>query len=149
MVKKMKQNFKTFIIAVILGLGICYLVNTKFDKTILTKALESKVSYFYLGSYNDLTKAESKKASFENSIIYNDKGIYKVVIGVYGNKDAKELMRSYFDSQNINFYEDTMRINNEFLKQSEAYELLIKTSDYSYYENINNSLLNLFNEYIS
>ena len=40
-------------------------------------------------------------------------------------------------------------MNNEFLKSIGNYELLIKTSEKSYYDNINNSLLKLFNEYIS
>lgn len=58
-------------------------------------------------------------------------------------------MSSYFLDLNYNFRTSEIKMNNEFLKSIGNYELLIKTSEKSYYDNINNSLLKLFNEYIS
>ena len=79
----------------------------------------------------------------------NDNGIYKIVIGIYSKKESIELMSSYFLDLNYNFRTSEIKMNNEFLKSIGNYELLIKTSEKSYYDNINNSLLKLFNEYIS
>ena len=121
----MKHNLKVFLIALIIGMVASYIFCYKFDNTIISKALESKATYFYVGSYNSLNEATTKKANYKNAIIYNDNGIYKIVIGIYSKKESIELMSSYF------------------------LDLLIKTSEKSYYDNINNSLLKLFNEYIS
>ena len=145
----MKHNLKVFLIALIIGMVASYIFCYKFDNTIISKALESKATYFYVGSYNSLNEATTKKANYKNAIIYNDNGIYKIVIGNYFKKESIELMSSYFLDLNYNFRTSEIKMNNEFLKSIGNYELLIKTSEKSYYDNINNSLLKLFNEYIS
>ena len=58
-------------------------------------------------------------------------------------------MESYFIDKGITFRTNTLKIDNEFIQMIFNYEVLIKTSDKNYYENINNSLLKLFNEYIN
>ena len=144
----MKQNFKVFIVALLIGGIVTYLVAYKFDKRIITEALEPKVTYFYVGSYNNIEAAQNKKNNYKNAIIYNDKGIYKIIIGVYQDKDVISLMSSYFNDLNINFKEDTLKINGDFIKAINSYELLIKTSEVTYYDSINNSILKVFNEYL-
>lgn len=144
----MKNNLKIFLIALILGMVASYIFCYKFDNTILSKALESKVTYFYVGSYNSEEAAVTKKNNYQNSIIYNDNGIYKIVIGVYKNKESIELMRSFFNDQGINFYQGELKISSEFTKNLESYETLIKTSSKDTYSNLNNYILKLFNEYI-
>ena len=57
-------------------------------------------------------------------------------------------MSSYFNDLNINFKEDTLKINGDFIKAINSYELLIKTSEVTYYDSINNSILKVFNEYL-
>ena len=42
-----------------------------------------------------------------------------------------------------------LKVNNNLINALKNYELLIKTSDISYYDSINNSLLQIFNEYIN
>lgn len=144
----MKNNIKIFLIALVLGMVASYIFCYKFDNTIITKALESKVTYFYVGSYNNEESAISKKTNYENAIIYNDNGIYKIIIGIYKNKDSIELMRSYFNDQGVNFYQSELKISNEFTKNLESYETLIRTSSKDTYHNLNNYILKLFNEYI-
>jgi len=143
----MKNNIKIFLIALIIGMATSYIYCTKFDNTIFTKALESKVTYFFVGSYNNEIEAKNKSNNIANSLIYNDNGIYKVVIGIYKNKDSIELMTSYFNDLGINFYKGELKINNEFIKNLETYEVLIKTSSKDNYANINNYILKSFNEY--
>ena len=148
MVNNMKQNIKVFIVALLIGIGATYIFAYKYDNKIISKALSSKVTYFYTGSYTDINDA-LKKQENENSIIYNDSGIYKVVIGVYSKKEVIDLMKTYYHDNNINFYEDTLKIDNTFIKDIESYELLIKSSSKEYYNNLNNSILNIFNEYLN
>jgi len=145
----MKQNVKIFLIALIIGMVGAFLVCYKIEPTIISNALETKITYFYVGSYNDLTSASNKKVNFNNAIIYNDNGIYSVLIGVYNKKESIELMESFFLDKGIDFRKKEVKASQELIKKMRDYELLITTSEKSYYENINNSLLKLFSEYIN
>ncbi len=139
---------KVFLVALLIGGIVTYFFAYKFDKRIITEALEPKVTYFYVGSYNNLDIAQNKKNNYQNALIYNDKGIYKIIIGVYQDKDVINLMRSYFNDLGIKYQEEEMKINSDFIKAIEAYQLLIKSSEVSYYESINNSILKVFNTYL-
>lgn len=145
----MKQNIKLFLIALVIGMLSSYILCTKFDSPLEALALESKITYFYVGSYNNLNEATTKKNKYQNALIYNENGIYKVVIGLYSNQESIDLMTSFFIDSGITFQKSELKVSNEFKKSCESYELLIKSSETSHYDNINKSLLNLFNEYIS
>ena len=145
----MKQNVKVFLIALLIGFGVSILINQKFDSSLITSALESKVTIFSIGSYTNIKLANAKKESYSNSLIYNDDGIYRVLIGVYKDKTSIDLMSSYFLDNDITFNKVELKVNNNLINALKNYELLIKTSDISYYDSINNSLLQIFNEYIN
>lgn len=145
----MKQNVKIFLIALVIGMISAFLVCYKIEPTIISNALETKVTYFYVGSYNDLDSANNKKANFNNAIIYNDNGIYSIIIGVYSKKESIELMESYLFDKGINFRKKEVKASGELIKSMRDYELLIASSDKSYYDNLNKSLLKLFSEYIN
>lgn len=145
----MKQNIKIFLIALVIGAIVCYIVCIKFNKPLISNALSTKATYFYVGTYNNLEDASLKQQTYSNSVIYNDNGIYKVVIGIYTNSNSKDLMASFFLDKNINFQIGEIKITGEFITQAENYELLIISSNKEYYENLNNSLLKVFNEYIN
>ena len=57
-------------------------------------------------------------------------------------------MSSYFRDQGLSFCQEEIKVDSTFLSDISNYELLIKSSDSSYYESINTSLLYLFDEYI-
>ncbi|MCM1053559.1 MAG: hypothetical protein NC483_06265 [Ruminococcus sp.] len=145
----MKDKLKVFLSALLIGMIASYLVCYKYNDNLLSLAKEAKITYFYVGTYNNLESATIKKESCENAIIYNDNGLYKVVIGAYSTKESIALMSSFFLDQGVDFEKEEMKVSSEFLKSSESYELLIKNSDETYYYNLNNSLLKLFNAYIS
>jgi len=145
----MKQNVKIFLIALVIGMFSAFLICYKIEPTLISNALDAKVTYFYVGSYNDINSANSKKNSYSNSLIYNDNGIYKIIIGVYSKKESEELMESYFLDKGINFRKKEIKANNELIKAMRDYELLIEASDKNYYDNLNSSLLNLFNTFIN
>ena len=58
-------------------------------------------------------------------------------------------MSSYFKDQGISFYQEELKVDSTFLSEISNYELLIKSSDLGYYESINTSILNVFNEYLN
>lgn len=144
----MKENIKIFLIALILGMAVAFFLSYKFKEPI-AYALNPEVTILYVGSYNNIDIATSKQRNYPNSIIYEEEGIYKIVIGIFGDTTVLDLMKSYFHDQGLNFYEEKIKTNSTFLREINNYELLIKSSETSYYDTLNKSLLNLFNEYIN
>ncbi len=145
----MKQNFKIFLIALLIGAISSYFFAYKFDNTITALAKNSYVTYFYIGTYNTLESARNKQTNYPDSLILNDNGIYKVVIGIYSNNDTIALMSSFFKDQGLTFETSTLKVPNNYLKTTTSYENLIKTSDTSLYPSINKSILNVFSTYIT
>ena len=144
----MKENVKIFLIALIIGMAVAFFLSYKFqDQAVF--AINPKVTYFYVGTYNSLDVANTKAQNYTSSFVFENNGIYQVVIGVYQDKNVIDLMSSYFLDKGITFYQEELKVDNKFLSDISNYELLIKSSDSSYYESINSSLLNLFREYMS
>lgn len=144
----MKENVKIFLIALIIGMAVAFFLSYKFqDQAVF--AINPKVTYFYVGTYNSLDVANTKAQNYTSSFVFENNGIYQVVIGVYQDKNVIDLMSSYFLDKGITFYQEELKVDNKFLSDISNYELLIKSSDSSYYESINSSLLNLFREYMT
>lgn len=144
----MKENIKIFLIALILGMAVAFALSYKFREPIAF-ALNPEATILYVASYNNIDTAISKQANYPNSVIYEEEGIYKIVIGIFSDKIVLDLMKSYFQDQGLTFYEEKIKTNSPFLQEINNYELLIKSSETSYYDTLNKSLLNLFNEYIN
>ena len=144
----MKENVKIFLIALILGMSIAFFLAFKFQDQVAF-AINPKVTLLYVGTYNNFDVANEKTLNYTSSFIYENNGIYKVVIGVYQDKEVIDLMSSYFRDKGITYYQEEIRVDSMFLKNINNYELLIKSSDSTYYESINTSILNLFHEYMS
>ena len=143
----MKENVKIFLIALIIGMAVAFFLSYKFqDQAVF--AINPKVTYFYVGTYNSLDVANTKAQNYTSSFVFENNRIYQVVIGVYQDKNVIDLMSSYFLDKGITFYQEELKVDNKFLSDISNYELLIKSSDSSYYESINSSLLNLFREYM-
>lgn len=143
----MKENVKIFLIALILGMTVAFILSYKFKEPIAF-ALNPEATILYVGSYNNIDTATAKQANYPNSIIYEEEGIYKIVIGIFSDVTVLDLMKSYFHDQGVTFYEEKIKTNSAFLQEINNYELLIKSSDTNYYDTLNQSLLNLFREYI-
>ena len=144
----MKENIKIFLIALILGMAVAFALSYKFREPIAF-ALNPEATILYVASYNNIDTAISKQANYPDSVIYEEEGIYKIVIGIFSDKIVLDLMKSYFQDQGLTFYEEKIKTNSHFLQEINNYELLIKSSETSYYDTLNKSLLNLFNEYIN
>ena len=104
----MKENIKIFLIALILGMVVAFFLSYKFKEPI-AYALNPEATILYVGSYNNIDTATSKQRNYPNSIIYEEEGIYKIVIGIFGDATVLDLMKSYFHDQVLNFYEEKMQ----------------------------------------
>lgn len=143
----MKENVKIFLIALIIGMAVAFFLSYKFSDDVAF-AINPKVTYFYVGTYNNVDDANNKARNYTNSLVYEDNSLYKVVIGIYQDKGVIDLMSSYFRDQGIVFYQEEIKVDSSFLSDISNYELLILSSDAAYYESVNTSILNLFGEYI-
>ena len=143
----MKENVKIFLIALIIGMAVAFFLSYKFSDDVAF-AINPKVTYFYVGTYNNVDDANNKARNYTNSLVYEDNSLYKVVIGIYQDKGVIDLMSSYFRDQGIVFYQEEIKVDSSFLSDISNYELLILSSDAAYYESVNISILNLFGEYI-
>lgn len=145
----MKENVKVFLIALVIGMIVAFVVCYKFDNTIFSNALETKVSYFVVGTYNNKEDALEKSKNINTSIIYVKNGIYEVVIGAYNKKETISLMESYFTDLGYNYKIKTLKVDNDFIRKIDTYEYLIKTSDKKYFKELNASILKEFSLYIN
>ena len=143
----MNENVKIFLIALIIGMAVAFFLSYKFSDDVAF-AINPKVTYFYVGTYNNVDDANNKARNYTNSLVYEDNSLYKVVIGIYQDKGVIDLMSSYFRDQGIVFYQEEIKVDSSFLSDISNYELLILSSDAAYYESVNTSILNLFGEYI-
>ena len=143
----MNENVKIFLIALIIGMAVAFFLSYKFSDDVAF-AINPKVTYFYVGTYNNVDDANNKARNYTNSLVYEDNSLYKVVIGIYQDKGVIDLMSSYFRDQGIVFYQEEIKVDSSFLSDISNYELLILSSDAAYYESVNISILNLFGEYI-
>ena len=142
----MKEKIKIFIIALVIGIISSYIFYYKTDNSIIVNAIDSKATIFYVGAYSNLKDAESKSNTTINSVIYKDNDIYKIIIAEYTKKEIVELMTSYFDNLGIAFSTSNIKIDSNILKIIRNYELLIPTSDQSYYNEINKSIISLLDK---
>ncbi len=145
----MKENVKVFLIALVIGMIAAFVVCYKFDNTIFSNALETKVSYFVVGTYNNKEDALEKSKNVNTSIIYDKNGIYEVVIGAYNKKETISLMESYFNDLGYHYKIGTLKVDNDFIRKIDTYESLIKTSDKKYFKELNASILKEFSLYIN
>ena len=124
----MKENIKIFLIALILGMAVGFALSYKFREPIAF-ALNPEATILYVASYNNIDTATSKQANYPDSVIYEEEGIYKIVIGIFSDKIVLDLMKSYFQDQGLTFYEEKIKTNSHFLQEINNYELLIKSSE--------------------
>ena len=106
----MKENIKIFLIALILGMAVAFALSYKFKEPIAF-ALNPEATILYVASYNNIDTATSKQANYPDSVIYEEEGIYKIVIGIFSDKIVLDLMKSYFQDQGLTFYEEKTTIS--------------------------------------
>ena len=145
----MKEKVKIFVIALVLGMVVILGYQKYFeDKNIITLAKESKVTLIYDGTFNNLEEARKKQDEYKMAVILNDREVYRVVIGVSSSKDSLDLLTTYFDLKNIKYKTLEYKINNNFLKEIENYELLLKAGDKEYYSQVIEAMLKLLKNYL-
>ena len=86
-------------------MAVAFALSYKFKEPIAF-ALNPEATILYVASYNNIDTAISKQANYPDSVIYEEEGIYKIVIGIFSDKIVLDLMKSYFQDQGLTFYEE-------------------------------------------
>ncbi len=139
----MKTYLKVIIIAILFGGLIAFLFYRDIKKEV--NALTSKdntINLFQVGVYKIYDNAINCKNNYDNAIIYEDNGLYRVIIAATSSNEVKTLLETFFANQDIKYYIKEIKVNDDTIKKIKNYELvLLKTNNTDVINNINKSIL--------
>lgn len=147
----MKPYIKVLIAAVIIGV----LIAVFFYKDIKNKVIaitnnDSEISLFQVGVFKVYDNALNFSESFENSLIYEDNGLYRVIIGAAYHNEAKIKLEQYFTEQNITYYIKEIKMSDSFIEEITNFELiLIKTESFEVINSLNKSIMDALKSVLS
>ena len=147
----MKPYIKVLIAAVIIGV----LIAVFFYKDIKNEVIAitdnaSEISLFQVGVFKVYDNALNFSESFENSLIYEDNGLYRVIIGASYHVEAKIKLEQYFTNQNITYYIKDLKVNQDIIDKISNFELiLIKTESSEVINSLNKSILDALKSVLS
>lgn len=139
----MKPYIKVLIAAVIIGvlIAVFFYKDIKNEVIAITNN-DSEISLFQVGVFKVYDNAINFSESFENSLIYEDNGLYRVIIGAAYHNEAKIKLEQYFTEQNITYYIKEIKMSDSFIEEITNFELiLIKTESFEVINSLNKSIM--------
>ena len=121
----MKTYLKIVVASVIVGGFLAYLFYHDINKEVI--ALEQTGTTLYLfqvGVFTNATNAENFASNFDSSLIYDNEDFYRVL--TCATLDNKEKMQNFYEKNEINYYIKKITINENFQKELEASDTLLK-----------------------
>ena len=147
----MKPYIKVLIAAVIIGvlIAVFFYKDIKNEVIAITNNA-SEISLFQVGVFKVYDNALNFSESFENSLIYEDNGLYRVIIGASYHNEAKIKLEQYFTNQNITYYIKDLKVNQDIIDKISNFELiLIKTESSEVINSLNKSILDALKSVLS
>lgn len=147
----MKPYIKVLIAAVIIGvlIAVFFYKDIKNEVIAITNN-DSEISLFQVGVFKVYDNAINFSESFENSLIYEDNGLYRVIIGAAYHNEAKIKLEEYFTSQNITYYIKEIKMSDSFIEEITNFELiLIKTESSEVINSLNKSIMDALKSVLS
>lgn len=145
-----KKYLKILVVAICLGGIIAYFFYKDINKEV--KAITKKeeiVNLFQVGVFKSYNNALEFSKVFNSSYIYENDGYYRVIIAASYSKEALVKLESLYKNKDINYYLKEIRVNKKFIEKLKNYEkVIIKSNKEEIIDNVNNSVLNLFDSYI-
>ena len=139
----MKPYIKVLIAAVIIGvlIAVFFYKDIKNEVIAITNN-DSEISLFQVGVFKVYDNAINFSESFENSLIYEDNGLYRVIIGAAYHNEAKIKLEQYFTEQNITYYIKEIKMSDSFIEEITNFELiLVKTESSEVINSLNKSIM--------
>ena len=147
----MKPYIKVLIAAVIIGvlIAVFFYKDIKNEVIAITNNA-SEISLFQVGVFKVYDNALNFSEFFENSLIYEDNGLYRVIIGASYHVEAKIKLEQYFTNQNITYYIKDLKVNQDIIDKISNFELiLIKTESSEVINSLNKSILDALKSVLS
>lgn len=147
----MKPYIKVLIAAVIIGvlIAVFFYKDIKNEVIAITNN-DSEISLFQVGVFKVYDNAINFSESFENSLIYEDNGLYRVIIGASYHNEAKIKLEEYFTEQNITYYIKEIKMSDSFIEEITNFELiLIKTESSEVINSLNKSIMDALKPVLS
>ena len=147
----MKPYIKVLIAAVIIGvlIAVFFYKDIKNEVIAITNN-DSEISLFQVGVFKVYDNALNFSESFENSFIYEDNGLYRVIIGAAYHNEAKIKLEEYFTSQNITYYIKEIKMSDSFIEEITNFELiLMKTESSEVINSLNKSIMDALKSVLS
>ena len=147
----MKPYIKVLIAAVIIGvlIAVFFYKDIKNEVIAITNNA-SEIALFQVGVFKVYDNAINFSESFENSLIYEDNGLYRVIIGASYHVEAKIKLEQYFTNQNITYYIKDLKVNQDIIDKISNFELiLIKTESSEVINSLNKSILDALKSVLS
>ena len=147
----MKPYIKVLIAAIICGILIAFFFYKDIKKEVVAITNnDSKISLFQVGVFKVYDNAINFGKNFENTLIYEDNGLYRVIIGASYHNEAKVKLEQYFTNQNITYYIKDIKVNETFIEEITNYELiLIKTESSEVINSLNKSIIDALKSILS
>lgn len=141
----MKRNIILILSSIVLGAMFTFFVLNK--ENIYAKE-EYIVYVFQSGAYQTYDKAY-ENINDMSAIIKEENNLYKIYRAIYKDIDLVNEMLNYYKSKNINIYLKQIKVTKNFYNALDKYEeILKKLNNKENYEQINQSILNLYLESI-
>lgn len=145
----MKSYLKVVIGAIIIGGVFAYFFYKDISSEVV--ALTNKnyeVSLFQVGVFKSQDNALNYQNNFEYSVIYEDDGYYRVLVGIAYHEENKVKLEAFFTNRGVDYYVKKVKMNENFVKSLENYEtVMIKTEKEEVINNLNKAMLELFLTY--
>ena len=122
----MKKNVFLALVAVTLGSLLAFHLFKKIDYASATSKLNNKIVLYQVGAFSIYANAIEKSTTFPNSIIKEEDGMFKVFVAIAHSNKMIEKYNGYLESNNINYYQKKIYVNDNCLKNIDKYEKLLE-----------------------
>lgn len=139
----MKPYIKVLIAAIMCGALIAFFFykDIKNEVTAITNQ-ESNISLFQVGVFKVYDNALNFQKNFDNSFIYEDNGLYRVIIGASYHMEARVKLEEFFNKENITYYIKEIKVNEDIINKISNFELiLVKTENSKVINSLNKSII--------
>lgn len=142
----MKKYLIVILLAIVSGSFLAFLT----FKNHTVDALSKKEAYiFQVGVFKSKNNALKRANGFSSSIIMLENDYYHVYTNIFTNKSLAEIIKKYYDDNDIKYYLKKLVIDENLYEQVNEYqELLLNTDDIENIQKLSQNLLNIYKNYM-
>lgn len=142
MVIKMKKTIITIILAILVGFTGGYFFLKQFNTEIIQEVsnIKTQCYAFQVGVYKNKDNAYKMANQYKGIVILDD-DIYRVYIAILKDDSLINKLKSYYDSENIDYYLKAINISSKTSSILDNYEIILKKTNVDNYSPIIENML--------